>query len=83
MGWSMSTLQPTALLASLGNESADALPPALQSSLARHRENLASMVSALQAAGLDEASIESNLSVLIDSYRAELAVALHHMAGEA
>ncbi|WP_288935936.1 hypothetical protein [uncultured Sphingomonas sp.] len=41
------------------------------------------MVSALQAAGLDEASIESNLSVLIDSYRAELAVALHHMAGEA
>lgn len=83
MGWSMSTLQPTALLASLGDETADALPPALQSSLARHRDNLASMVSALQAAGLDEASIESHLSVLIDSYRAELAVALHHMAGEA
>lgn len=41
------------------------------------------MVSALHAAGLDEASIEGHLSVLIDSYRAELAAALHHMAGEA
>ena len=79
----MSTPQPTALLPSLGDEPANALPPALQNSLARHRENLASMVSALQAAGLDEASIEGHLSVLIDSYRTELAVALHHMAGEA
>lgn len=67
----------------LGGRAVDELPPTVQRSLARHRENLASMVLALQAAGLDEASIERHLSVLIDSYRAELSEALHHLGGEA
>lgn len=59
------------------------LPPALQRSLARHRENLTSMVTALQAAGLDQASIESHLGILIDSYRAELSTALHQLGNGA
>jgi hypothetical protein len=79
----MSTSQSTALIASLDEDPADDLPPALQDSLARHRENLASMVSALRAAGLAEASIESHLSVLIDSYRAELSAALLDLGGKA
>ena len=54
----------------------EGLPPALQASLSRHRENLASMVAALRAVGLDEAAIEANLSMLIESYRAELTAAL-------
>ena len=59
------------------------LPPALQQSLTRHRDNLASMVVALRAAGVDEASIESHLSVLMDSYRAELSTALRYLESEA
>lgn len=59
------------------------LPPALQDSMARHRKNLTLMVAALRAVGMDDAAIELNLSVLIDSYRAELAAALHHLGREA
>lgn len=51
--------------------------------MARHRKNLTLMVAALRAVGMDDAAIELNLSVLIDSYRAELAAALHHLGREA
>lgn len=49
------------------DELPDTLPLAVHRSLERHRENLASMMLALRAAGLDERSIEEHLSVLIDS----------------
>ena len=55
----------------------------LQQSLTRHRENLSSMVAALRAAGLDEASIERHLEVLIGSYRTELAAAFLHLTNQA
>lgn len=52
------------------------LPPALQTSLARHRENLSSMMTSLQAVGLSEEAIDAHLSTLIGSYQAELSTAL-------
>lgn len=52
------------------------LPPALHASLARHRENLAGMMDALRAVGLDDQAIEAHLSTLIESYRAELSAAI-------
>jgi len=78
---------PTPKLATLsegfGDDAADGLPPMLQQSLTRHRENLSSMVAALRAAGLDEASIERHLEVLIGSYRTELAAAFLHLTNQA
>jgi hypothetical protein len=79
----MPTPQLATLSESLGDGAADELPPMLQQSLARHRENLSSMVAALRAAGLDEASIERHLEVLIASYRAELAAAFLHLTSQA
>jgi hypothetical protein len=79
----MPTPQLAILPEGLGDGTADDLPPMLQQSLARHRENLSSMVAALRAAGLDEASIEQHLEVLIDSYRGELAAAFLHLTSQA
>ncbi len=79
----MPTPQLATLSESLGDGAADELPPMLQQSLARHRDNLSSMVAALRAAGLDEVSIERHLGVLIDSYRAELAAAFLHLTSQA
>ncbi len=49
------------------------LPASLQSCLDRHRENLAQLVSSFKSAGLSEAEIERSLSIVIASYKAELA----------
>ena len=59
------------------------LPAALQSSLARHRENLAAMMTALRAVGLSEEAIDAHLSTLIGSYQAELAAAIASLRGAA
>ena len=79
----MPTPQLATLSEDLGAGAVDELPPMLQQSLTRHRENLSSMVAALRAAGLDEVSIERHLEVLIGSYRAELAAAFFHLTNQA
>jgi hypothetical protein len=49
------------------------LPPSLQSCLDRHRRNLAHLVSSFKSAGISEAEIERSVSIVVASYKAELA----------
>ncbi len=56
-----------------------AVPPALRASLARHRDHLARLVGNLRVAGVDEAKIEASVTVLVESYKAELLGAIKLM----
>ena len=55
------------------------IPPPLQASLRRHREHLARLVANLRSVGLDQASIEASVSVIVESYRTELLGAIRSM----
>ena len=52
------------------------IPPELEDSIRRHREHLARLISNLRLAGVDEAHIEQSVSVIIESYKAELTLAV-------
>jgi hypothetical protein len=55
------------------------IPEALQSSLDRHRENLARLIVSLQSAGIGEEQIETSVSVVVASYKEELTRAIKMM----
>ncbi len=55
------------------------VPEALQESLQRHRSNLATLIRSLEAVGLTDAQIESNVSVIVASYKEELLRAIKAM----
>ncbi len=55
------------------------IPQALQASLRRHREHLARLIANLQSVGLDEASIEASVTVIVQSYKVELLGAIRSM----
>ena len=55
------------------------IPDALQESLHRHRENLATLVANLQLVGVSESQIEASISVIVDSYKEELLRAIKVM----
>ena len=52
------------------------IPPLLQASVDRHRDNLAQLVRTLRSAGFGDGQIDSGVSALVASYRAELKVAI-------
>ena len=55
------------------------VPEALQSSLKRHRENLAQLVRSLHSAGLNHQQVEASVCVMVDSYKEELLRAIRVM----
>ena len=55
------------------------IPPELEDSIRRHREHLARLIANLRLAGVDEAHIEQSVSVIIESYKAELTLAVKRM----
>ena len=55
------------------------IPDALQESLERHRSNLVRLVETLRTAGLSETQIETSVSVMVESYKAELLRAIKTM----
>ncbi len=55
------------------------IPAELQSSLDRHRQNLARLIVSLKSAGLSEEQIESSVSVVVASYKDELTRAIKMM----
>jgi hypothetical protein len=52
------------------------IPPELEESLHRHRENLSRLIISLRSAGISEAQIEESVSVIVASYKDELMQAL-------
>ncbi len=48
------------------------IPPQLEESLKRHRENLEKLICSLQMVGISEAQIEESVSVIVASYKEEL-----------
>lgn len=52
------------------------IPPELEESLQRHRENLARLIISLRSAGISEAQIEESVSIIVASYKVELMEAL-------
>ena len=52
------------------------IPEPLQQSLARHRDHLAQFVMSLRSAGLSETQIEMSVSVMVESYKQELLLAI-------
>lgn len=48
------------------------IPPELGGNLQRHREHLRGLVSTLRSAGMKQEQIEDSVSVIADSYKAEL-----------
>ena len=55
------------------------IPPELEESLQRHRENLARLVMSLRSAGVKDAQIEESVSVIVASYKDELIGAMKRM----
>jgi hypothetical protein len=55
------------------------IPEALQSSLERHRRNLAGLIVNLQSVGVSEEQIEASVSVIVASYKDELVRAIRMM----
>ena len=55
------------------------IPLPLLASLRRHREHLAGLVVNLRSVGLDQARIEASVSVIVESYKAELLGAIRSM----
>lgn len=58
------------------------IPPELQSSIDRHRQHLAALVTSLRAAGVGEGVIDGAVRQLVDSYRVELTAAVRALVGE-
>ncbi len=56
------------------------IPPELEPSLERHRQNLARLVMSLRSAGVDDTQIEESVTVAVASYRDELVHAMKRMA---
>lgn len=48
------------------------IPPSLQANVDRHCANLAALIDTLGKAGVDEATIEASVTLIIASYQAEL-----------
>lgn len=48
------------------------IPPELEKNIQRHREHLMLLVLSLRSAGVDEAQIETSVSVIVASYKEEL-----------
>ncbi|MET1757008.1 hypothetical protein ABVV53_16325 [Novosphingobium sp. RD2P27] len=59
-----------------------AIPPELIESVQRHQRHLAALVDSLRAAGVGEDVIEDSVGQLLDSYRAELTIAMRAMVSE-
>lgn len=55
------------------------IPAALQPTVRRHQASLAALVESLQAAGVDDATVEGSVRSLVESYRRELTAAIGHM----
>jgi hypothetical protein len=53
------------------------IPPELEESLRRHRENLVRLVTTLRSAGISQAQIEESVAVIVASYKYELMQALN------
>ncbi len=52
------------------------IPAELLDSVTRHQANLASLISSLKAAGLQDDMVEASVRTLVDSYAAELSTAI-------
>ena len=48
------------------------IPPRLRASVERHEINLARLMTSLRQAGMDDRTIETSVSTIIESYRREL-----------
>jgi hypothetical protein len=48
------------------------IPLELEANLQRHREHLSRLVFTLRSAGINREQIEGSISVMVDSYKAEL-----------
>ena len=57
------------------------LPHDMIKSLERHRANLVNLVDRLKAVGMDEASIASHISEMMEDYRHDLTAAVNLYAG--
>ncbi|MEO6923740.1 MAG: hypothetical protein ABI142_07945 [Bryocella sp.] len=55
------------------------IPPQLEASIARHRQHLGELVHTMKTAGISHEQIEESVSVLIESYKAELLTAIRSM----
>lgn len=58
------------------------VPDVLRPSLERHRANLERLIGNLHAAGMNEAQIESAVTMLVDTYRAELLAAIKALSAQ-
>lgn len=58
------------------------IPPELLGSVMRHQANLSALIGSLRAAGLQQDMIDSSVRTLVDSYAAELTVAIRAMVEE-
>lgn len=58
------------------------VPPWLRENLERHRVNLARLISSLRKAGVDDATIEASVNVVVESHRLELMGALKALAAD-
>ncbi|WBH17429.1 hypothetical protein [Sphingomonas radiodurans] len=55
------------------------IPTELLGSVQRHQANLMALIVSLQDAGLNETMIDASVRTLIDSYAAELTIAIREM----
>jgi hypothetical protein len=58
------------------------IPAELRDSVLRHQAHLVALIASLRAAGLEEAMIDASVRTLVDSYAAELTVAIRAMMKE-
>lgn len=58
------------------------IPDELLASVTRHQTNLGALIGSLRAAGLGEDVVEASVRTLVDSYAAELTVAIRGMLKE-
>jgi hypothetical protein len=55
------------------------VPPELQESLQRHRDNLIRLITSLRSAGISDEQIETSVNVIVSSYKEELLLAIKTM----
>jgi hypothetical protein len=71
------------LVTDQGHLHADAIPPVLQASVARHQGNLARLMLSLRKAGMEQRQIEAAVTSVVESYKAELLDAIRSLAADA
>ena len=57
------------------------IPELLHASVERHTVNLARLVASLKSAGMTESQIDAGVATIVESYKAELLVAIRTIVG--